>query len=166
MSDPTDFLSDENNKLVRLPAPRELEDPEHLKNRISIRKGIDVHNTLIEELAIEAEYLAHKRETLEAADPRGDHSPVSQRRAVILSKISDIIQSREKMSSNIDLEHPVLRLVIQYFFGKLREVLEGMEGISGQQRDAIFQELGRAAKDYKEVLSQELEDLGINASAK
>lgn len=152
--------------LKRFPARKEMGDPDHLSSQIDGRKGIDVYNTIISHLADEAEYLKYKREVLEEEDPTADHSAISQRRAVILGKISDTIREREKVSASIDLEHPVIRLVVKYTFSKFKEVMDEIEAVSGQQRDFIFQEVANRSKNYKEDLAEELEQLGISASSK
>lgn len=155
--------------LKSVPPVLEVGDPEHLAHRITGTTSVEALNTVLLELSSESEYLKFKRAQLDAISPGIDTSHICQRRAVILDKIASVIQTRDKTGAQIDLDHPVIRMTIEYFFQKLKEVLESESPdrpalVNGQQKDAILTELGRVGKDYYEVLSERMEESGLKAS--
>lgn len=115
-----------------------------LRDELKGKSTVEKLQILVLEVADEADAIKKARASGALEDP----TVASQRRVVALKEMGNLIVNMEKVSTEVDLKHPVLKVLIDYIFEVVEKALTA-HGMPRAQIDAIFTNLFNYFQDWE-----------------
>jgi len=89
-----------------------------------------------------------------------DATIISEKRAAVLSQAIKAVQAKQlfEKEHGIDLDSPSMRIVFQYFMGKVRKTFKNLN-YQDEVSDVFFRNLGASMDNWKKELREEINAL-------
>lgn len=100
------------------------------------------------EISDEADAIKDARQSGGLDDP----TVASQRRVVALKEIGNLIVQLEKLGAQVDLSHPICKILMQYMLDLMEKAML-QNGINRSQVDIVFAALLTESKDWEEEVA-------------